>query len=89
MVLKVTGDVSPPVAVTEGVNDGVRVQILSGLAAGDTVVADARRQVDRRRPGARGRRALIPGRVPTQQSRKPCGYPTHPSSVRSSPRWSS
>jgi len=41
-----------PVEVTEGLNDGARVQIVKGLAAGDTVVADARRQVA---PGARVR----------------------------------
>lgn len=45
MALKVTDGIVTPVAVTEGVNDGVNVQILSGLVAGDTVVADARRQV--------------------------------------------
>jgi HlyD family secretion protein len=45
MALKVADGVVMPVAVTEGVNDGINVQILSGLAAGDTVVADARRQV--------------------------------------------
>ena len=45
MALKVTDGVVTPVTVTEGVNDGANVQILSGLAAGDTVVADARRQV--------------------------------------------
>jgi HlyD family secretion protein len=45
MALKVAVGVVTPVTVTEGVNDGVNVQILSGLAAGDTVVADARRQV--------------------------------------------
>ena len=33
------------VDVTEGLNDGQRVQILTGLAAGDVVVADARRQL--------------------------------------------
>jgi RND family efflux transporter MFP subunit len=44
-VLKVDGDTVTPVAVTEGVSDGRRIQILSGLAAGDTVMADARRQV--------------------------------------------
>jgi RND family efflux transporter MFP subunit len=52
MVLQVKDGVVTPVAVTEGVNDGVNVQILSGLAAGDTVVADARRQVT---PGTRVR----------------------------------
>jgi HlyD family secretion protein len=45
MALKVADGIVTPVTVTEGVNDGVNVQILSGLSAGDTVVADARRQV--------------------------------------------
>ena len=45
VALKVADGIVTPVTVTEGVNDGVNVQILSGLAAGDTVVADARRQV--------------------------------------------
>ena len=45
MALKVADGIVTPVTVTEGVNDGVNVQILSGLVAGDTVVADARRQV--------------------------------------------
>ena len=44
-VLKIEGDVVRPVPVTEGINNGTLVQILSGLAAGDTVVADARRDV--------------------------------------------
>jgi membrane fusion protein (multidrug efflux system) len=44
-VLKVEGDSVRAVDVTEGLNDGQRVQILSGLAAGDVVVADARRQL--------------------------------------------
>jgi len=45
MVLRVQDGVVTPTAVTEGVTDGTRVQILSGISAGDTVVADARRQV--------------------------------------------
>ena len=57
MALKVADGLVTPVAVTEGVNDGVNVQILSGLAAGDTVVADARRAVT---PGARVR--AVPAR---------------------------
>ena len=44
VVFKVDGDKASPVAVTEGLNDGRRVQILSGLAAGDQILADARRQ---------------------------------------------
>jgi RND family efflux transporter MFP subunit len=45
VVLKVTGDSVQAVPVKEGLTDGQRVQIVSGLAAGDTVVADARRQL--------------------------------------------
>jgi multidrug efflux pump subunit AcrA (membrane-fusion protein) len=33
------------VAVVEGLSDGTRVQIVQGLAAGDQVLADARRQL--------------------------------------------
>jgi RND family efflux transporter MFP subunit len=43
IALKVEDGVVTPTEVTEGVSDGVRVQILTGLKAGDTVVADARR----------------------------------------------
>lgn len=42
-VFKVEGDTVQPVTVTEGLSDGARVQIASGLAAGDQVIADARR----------------------------------------------
>lgn len=45
VVQKVQGDVLSIVVVTEGLSDGTRVQIVSGLAAGDVVMADARRQV--------------------------------------------
>lgn len=45
VVLKVQGDTVQAVPVTEGLTDGQRVQIVTGLAAGDTVVADARRQL--------------------------------------------
>ena len=45
IVLKVNDGEVSPVEVTEGLADGGRVQIVRGLAAGDTVVADARRQV--------------------------------------------
>jgi HlyD family secretion protein len=45
VVQKVQGDVLSTVVVTEGLSDGTRVQIVSGLAAGDTVMADARRQI--------------------------------------------
>jgi RND family efflux transporter MFP subunit len=52
VVMKVQGDTLSTVAVTEGLSDGTRVQIVSGIAAGDTVMADARRQVP---PGAKVR----------------------------------
>ena len=45
VVQKVKGDTLSTVVVTEGLSDGTRVQILTGLAAGDTVMADARRQL--------------------------------------------
>ena len=45
MVLKVEGDKAVPREVVEGLNDGRQVQIVSGLTAGDQVVADARRQL--------------------------------------------
>jgi len=45
IVQKVQGDTLSTVTVTEGLSDGTRVQILTGLAAGDIVLADARRQV--------------------------------------------
>lgn len=45
VVLKIDGDTVRTVSVVEGLGDGRRVQIVSGLAAGDRVVADARRQV--------------------------------------------
>lgn len=44
VAFKVDGDKLSPVPVTEGLNDGRQVQILSGLSAGDQVLADARRQ---------------------------------------------
>ncbi len=43
VVQKVTGDTVTAVEVTEGFADGTRVQITKGLAAGDVVLADARR----------------------------------------------
>jgi RND family efflux transporter MFP subunit len=43
VVQKVTGDVVTTVAVTEGLSDGQRVQIKTGLNPGDLVLADARR----------------------------------------------
>ncbi|MGE0362013.1 MAG: efflux RND transporter periplasmic adaptor subunit [Vicinamibacterales bacterium] len=45
VVLKVDGDSVQAAPVKEGLTDGSRVQIVSGLSAGDTVVADARRQL--------------------------------------------
>jgi RND family efflux transporter MFP subunit len=45
VVQKVTGDSVAAVTVTEGLSDGQRVQITSGLNAGDVVLADARRQL--------------------------------------------
>jgi membrane fusion protein (multidrug efflux system) len=44
VAFKVDGDKVTPVVVSEGLNDGRQVQILSGLVAGDQVLADARRQ---------------------------------------------
>jgi hypothetical protein len=41
----VEGEKVTPVAVSEGLTDGQQVQILSGLAADDQVIADARRQL--------------------------------------------
>ncbi len=60
VVLAVQGDLIKAVPVTEGLSDGQRVQILTGLAAGDIVVADARRQLSdgaRVRPSATERQA--------------------------------
>ena len=45
VVQRVQGESVTPVEVTEGLADGVRVQIVSGLAVGDVVLADARRQL--------------------------------------------
>lgn len=45
VVLKVQDGTVTAVEVVEGISDGMRVQIVEGLAAGDTVVSDARRQV--------------------------------------------
>ena len=45
MVLKVTDGKVSAVPVTEGLGDGRIIQILSGLSAGDQVLADARRQL--------------------------------------------
>ena len=43
VVQKVTGDTVTAVEVLEGLSDGQRVQIKTGLSAGDVVLADARR----------------------------------------------
>jgi RND family efflux transporter MFP subunit len=43
VVQKVTGDTVTAVHVTEGLSDGERVQIKTGVNAGDLVLADARR----------------------------------------------
>jgi HlyD family secretion protein len=45
VVQKVQGDTVTAVEVTEGLADGTRVQITRGVAAGDLVLADARRQL--------------------------------------------
>ncbi len=52
IVQRVQGDTLTTVDVTEGLADGTRVQIVSGLSAGDVVLADARRQLA---PGAKVR----------------------------------
>lgn len=44
-VYRVQGDVVSIVAVKEGLSDGKRVVLLSGVQPGDTIVADARREV--------------------------------------------
>ena len=45
VVLKVDSDKVTPVEVVEGLSDGRQVQVVSGLNAGDLVIADARRQL--------------------------------------------
>jgi multidrug efflux pump subunit AcrA (membrane-fusion protein) len=45
VVFKVDGQSVTPLIVAEGLADGRRVQITSGLSAGDQVLADARRQL--------------------------------------------
>jgi HlyD family secretion protein len=45
VVLKVEGDAVSTVEVVEGTSDGTRIQITKGLVSGDTVIADARRQL--------------------------------------------
>lgn len=55
IALVVQGDTVKAAEVTEGLNDGRRVQILTGLTPGAVVVADARRQLA---DGARVRTSL-------------------------------
>jgi membrane fusion protein (multidrug efflux system) len=45
IVQKVQGDTVSAVEITEGLADGTRVQIVKGLSAGDTVLADGRKQL--------------------------------------------
>ena len=45
IVQKVQGDTVTAIEITEGVSDGTRVQVVKGLSAGDTVLADARKQL--------------------------------------------
>jgi RND family efflux transporter MFP subunit len=45
LALKIANDTVQEVPVTEGIGDAARVQIVSGLQAGDVIVSDARRQV--------------------------------------------
>jgi HlyD family secretion protein len=45
IVQKVQGDTVTSIEITEGLSDGTRVQIVKGLSAGDTVLADARKQL--------------------------------------------
>ena len=45
IVQKVQGSAVSIIEVVEGLSDASRVQIVTGLSAGDTVLADARRQL--------------------------------------------
>jgi hypothetical protein len=45
VVYLIEGDRARPVSVVEGVSDDEHVQIVSGLSAGDRVLADARAAV--------------------------------------------
>jgi RND family efflux transporter MFP subunit len=45
IVQKVQGDTVTTVEIKEGLTDGTRVQIVKGLSPGDTVLADARKQI--------------------------------------------
>lgn len=46
VVYRIANNVAMPVRVSEGLTDGGRVQILSGLSAGDVIVADGRKPID-------------------------------------------
>jgi RND family efflux transporter MFP subunit len=52
VAIRIEGDQAVPVPVTEGARDGRRIQVLSGLKAGDQVLADAKRPIA---PGTRVR----------------------------------
>jgi RND family efflux transporter MFP subunit len=45
VAFRITGDAVDEVPVTEGLSDGSVVEIVTGLAAGDTIITDARRDV--------------------------------------------
>ena len=45
VVIRIEGDTVREVPVTEGLTDGRRVQIASGLQAGDTILSDARQDI--------------------------------------------
>jgi HlyD family secretion protein len=45
VVFKIDGETLNAVPIVEGLNDGRQVQVISGLSAGDQVLADARRQL--------------------------------------------
>jgi multidrug efflux pump subunit AcrA (membrane-fusion protein) len=52
VVQKVDGSTVTVVEIVEGLSDGSRTQVVKGLTAGDTVFADARKQLA---PGSRVR----------------------------------
>jgi RND family efflux transporter MFP subunit len=52
VAIRIEGDQAVPVSVTEGARDGRHIQVLSGLKAGDQVLADAKRPLA---PGTRVR----------------------------------
>jgi HlyD family secretion protein len=45
VAFRIEGDTLTPVTVVEGLHDGRQVQVISGLAPGDQILADARRQL--------------------------------------------